>query len=174
MKRRLIVGTINHWRDDEEWENVHVDISPREIWDVELGPVPVDVVADLGEKLPFGMWEFDEVRCHHVLEHMHIEGIVRGVSEVFRVLKGEGIFDVEVPDMDRVCKAWVKGEYPKEDLQQWIYGEQLPNHELGDDHRYGLWEEKLRGILEDAQFIVPKREKTGLALRFLARKPKRL
>ena len=172
MKRRLIVGTINHWPDDGEWENTHVDISAREIWDVEKGPVPVDIVADLADGLPMiRPGRFDEVRCHHVLEHMTLPAVKCGIDAVWRVLKRGGVFDVEVPDMDRIAQAWVNEEYPKEDLQQWIYGEQLPRHEPGDNHRYGFWADKLRVLLEIVGFEVPAREETGLAVRYIARKP---
>ena len=32
MQHRLIVGTINHYADDDGWENFHMDASPRGLW----------------------------------------------------------------------------------------------------------------------------------------------
>jgi len=172
VKKRLIAGTINHWADDEVWHNVHLDISDRGIHDAAIGAfVQPDVVADLSNGLPmFGDDTFDEVRAHHVLEHIPYGGPL-AIAAIFRVLKPGGVFDVEVPDMDRIAKAWVDGEHDHADLQQWIYGEQLKNHEPGDSHRFAFSEDVLRDLLMAAGFTVGERMETGLALRLIATKP---
>lgn len=173
MRRVLIAGTINHRVSDDSVEYVHLDISPRDIWHPEEGAVPVDIVADLADGLPmFESDTFDEVIAHHVLEHLTREGGRRAMAAIFRVLKPGGLFDVEVPDMDRICEAWLAETFSRHDLQQWIYGENLPNHEAGDSHRFGYWEDEMRVTLEAIGFRVGRREETGLALRFRAVKPR--
>lgn len=175
MKVRLIAGTINHHQDDDEWHNIHLDVSERGIHSLVGGKgrfVPPDVVANLADGLPmFEKNHFDEVRLNHVLEHMSLEANHRALTAVFRVLKQGGIADIEVPDIDAVCRAWVAGEYTPDALQQWIYGEELKYHEPGDSHRYGFWSERLQEILEATGFKVDACENVGLALRAMARKP---
>ena len=176
MKTRLIAGTINFWPNDDEWTNIHLDISDRGIYDANDGRaqfVPPDIVADLADGLPMIVDDtFNEVRLHHVLEHLSLEANKAALAAVFRVLKPGGCADIEVPDMDAICHSWVQGIYTPDQLQQWIYGEQLKNHEPGDSHRYGFWEERLRDLLVDVGFAVDERlDPGGLALRVIARKP---
>lgn len=176
MKTRLIAGTINHKPDDEEWANTHLDISPRGIYDANDGKarfVKPDVVADLADGLPmFLEGYFDEVLLDHVLEHMPLERNRLALAAVFRVLKPGGVAVIAVPDMDAVCHAWVEGVYTRDELQQWIYGEQLKHHESGDSHRFGFWDERLRGLLEEVGFTVSEPlSPGGLELRVAATKP---
>lgn len=169
-KLRLVAGTINAWPDDAEWRNYTLDICPREIWDRDLpGPIAPDFVADLAD-FDFKAETFDEIRAHHVLEHMTYPQAAEAVGNVWRLLKPGGVFDVEVPDMDAVAAAWHTGDHSPEDLQQWIYGEQLSNHTAADSHRYGWTEPALREILTAHSFTVGNRYAEGLALRFTATK----
>lgn len=176
MKTRLIAGTINHKSSDGEWTNVHLDISSRGIYQSTDGRgrfVKPEVVADLAGGLPmFEEGNFDEVRLDHVLEHMPLEANALALAAVFRVLKPGGVADIAVPDMDAVCQAWVDGRFTKDELQQWIYGEELKHHEPGDSHRFGFWEDRLRGLLEEIGFTVSEPlSPGGLELRVLATKP---
>lgn len=109
---------------------------------------------------------------HHVLEHMTGRGGAAAVEAAFRVLKQGGVFDVEVPDLDRICDAWTSNGLTDAEVVQWLYGEDLGDrHSLSDCHRYAYNEESLRDVLGDAGFVVGEREPTGLAVRFLAVKP---
>lgn len=172
MKYRLIAGTINHYVPEEGWENLHLDVSPRGIWHHDLNlTVAPDFVADLADLSFLREEMFDEVRAHHVLEHMSYQQAEAACQSVYRVLKPGGTFDVEVPDADRVCHAYVAGELDADALSQWLYGEQLPNHEPGDSHRYGHTPATLGGLLAQAGFKFGDRDDTGLALRYLAKKP---
>ena len=47
--------------------------------------------------LPFGDDHFEEVRCHHVLEHMERRDLVPVMNEMWRVLRPGGVVDIEVP-----------------------------------------------------------------------------
>lgn len=169
MKMRLIAGTINDWPDDGEWRNFTLDVSPRGIWNHDLAmAVQPDFVADITNLVEFREDTFDEVRLHHVLEHLSgAQGRV-ALGELHRVLKPGATLDVEVPDLDRVCSAYVTEEISADDARQWLLGEQLANHEDSDTHRC-LWTDgELRAALVDAGFAMGEREETGLALRFVA------
>ena len=167
----LIAGTINHHQDTDEVRYVHLDASPRNIYDSELNMMLApDVVADLSDELPmFGDNSFDEIRCHHVLEHMIYDKSRIAVAAMFRVLKPGGIIDVEVPDMTKIAQAWVDKKYTHAELQQWIYGEDL--HGAYDGHRQALDRADLKEILVEAGFQLVDEPETGLATRFIAKKP---
>jgi ubiquinone/menaquinone biosynthesis C-methylase UbiE len=57
----------------------------------------VTLVAD-GQYLPFRHSIFDGILCSHVLEHMIDDS--KGLNEIFRVLKIQGIFSLVVPNDD--------------------------------------------------------------------------
>lgn len=172
MRYRLIAGTINRYEPEEGWTNIHMDVSPRGIWISDLSfAVAPEVIGDIANMVDFRDEMFDAVRLHHVLEHLDFESARNALAETFRVLKPLGTLDIEVPDLDRVTRAWHAGELDDKGFQQWVYGEQLKNHEPGDSHRFGWWEKPLRWELTQAGFEVGDREETGLALRFVATKP---
>ena len=60
-----------------------------------LAPQYVRVVADV-QQLPFSDCSFDAVTCYGVLQHLTPDGQVEGVSELFRVLRHQGLAFVEV------------------------------------------------------------------------------
>jgi len=171
MKRRLIAGTINRYYPEPGWVNVHIDISDRGIWDAQLNHVvQPEFVGSIAEMPMFEDGEFDEIRCHHVLEHLHPDWANQAMREAWRVLKPGGVYDVEVPDADRIARAWCAGEIVLWEMAQWMLGEQLPNHEPGDSHRALFTEASLRERLSAAGFEPGESLPTGLAVRFRAEK----
>ena len=170
-KVRLIAGTINRHPDTEEWRNVHLDIEAREIYDLGLRiPVMPDVIADIAE--PLAMFEadyFDEVRCHHVLEHLSLDRAGLAFHNIFRVLKPGGVFDVETPDMGRIAHSWLYGPYGQRELQQWIHGEDLCG--AHDPHRSSWNRQMLCEGLWAHGFEILDQPETGLAVRLIAVKP---
>lgn len=167
----LLAGTINHFQDTEDTAYVHLDASPRPIYDASLNMMLApDVVADLADELPmFADEAFDEIRCHHVLEHITPERARFAMLALARVLKSGGTLDVEVPDMTRIAKAWLEGPATHEELQQWIYGEDL--HGEYDGHRQALDADSLKALLDFAGLRIIENPETGLAIRYIARKP---
>lgn len=172
MKLRLHAGTINHWPDEKGFRNYHVDISPRPIWDrsINMAVLP-DFVADIASLNDFRPGTFDEIRCHHVLEHLARARASLALEELHRVLKPGGTLDIEVPDVGKVCKAWLYDDLGHDGLVQWLYGEELPYHEPTDSHRYGWTGQLLRAALTDAGFEPGDEVDAGLACRFVAVKP---
>lgn len=172
MKKRLIVGVINRYYAEEGWQNWHLDVSDRGIWDPEIEmTVYPDFVGDVADLAAFRDETFDEVRAHHVLEHLTIRDVESAAEGVYRILVPGGVFDVEVPDVSRVATAINDGGLERDEWNQWLYGEALVNHEPGDTHRSGWTYETLRAVLADFGFGVGNREESGLALRLIAHKP---
>jgi len=61
-----------------------------------------DVVADIEGRFPFEDNTFDQVRAHHILEHVHNEAKVHVMAEIWRVLRPGGVADIEVPTFPSV------------------------------------------------------------------------
>jgi len=57
-----------------------------------------DVLHDIETPWPFEDNIFEEVRAHHVLEHIHTEKKTFVMYEAWRVLKPGGVLDIEVPE----------------------------------------------------------------------------
>jgi len=55
------------------------------------------ITHDIETPLPFPDNHFDEVRAHHILEHVHTEKKTLVMYEIWRVLKPGGIADIELP-----------------------------------------------------------------------------
>ena len=174
MRHRLIAGTINAWPAlDNGWRNWTLDVQPRTIWsrELEMGILP-DFVADIGEGLAdFRENTFDEIRCHHVLEHLFYEQAVAAVSAFARILKTEGRLDVETPDVLKVIDAWGRDELDLRDLNQWLYGEHLPNHDAADTHKTGWSRGSLWELVSDAGFALVEEPAAGLSCRLIVVKP---
>ena len=171
-KRRMVLlaGTINHRQNTDEEVYIHLDASPRPIYDAELNMMLApDIVANIADELPMLPDEhFDEVRLHHVLEHMTHNQTTIALAAIFRVLKYGGTLDVECPDMTRIAEAWLDPHYTHEELQQWLYGEDLGGE--FDIHRQAIDAESLRTFVEGAGFKIDDQPETGLAVRYIARK----
>lgn len=173
LKYRLVVGTINAWPDEDGWRTWTLDIADRGIWDRDLQmAVLPDFVESITNLEMFRPTMFDEVRAHHILEHLSLEDGLAALAQIHRILKVGGVLDVEVPDVARVCLAWTREELDDDGLRQWLYGEQLPNHLPGDSHRYAWMERELAAALDEEGFDAYDRLETGLALRFRAVKRK--
>lgn len=145
---RLIAGTINRYPAEEGWENVHLDKSGRLL----PGGVPPEIVASI-EAIPGEAATFDEIVCSQVLEHLVHANALQALGEFFRVLKPGGLLKLDVPDLDKLCRAWVDGWLEREVVSQLVYGDpsNMPDDHL-NAHRNGWWKERLLGALSDAGF----------------------
>lgn len=182
MKLRLIAGTINRYDPEPGWRNVHADISARPIHDgVANIFVQPDVYVDLSDRdaivTAFHGSMFDEIRMHHVLEHIPREpgagdsgSAARALENVYWLLRPGGILDIEVPDIDKVLTAWHDDELGIQGMEQWLYGERLGSS--ADAHR-SIWNRTLLTVaLEDVGFDEGLDDlSSGYSTRFTARKP---
>jgi SAM-dependent methyltransferase len=113
----------------------------------------VDVVADLGARLPFEDGTADLVYASHVLEHFPTDAVPGILREWRRVLRRGGRILVAVPDLDEIAHRLVsnRGWFTPPN-QPWIgaiYGGQ--RDEL-DFHKTGFTAPWLASLLSDAGF----------------------
>jgi predicted SAM-dependent methyltransferase len=94
----------------------------------------------------------DVVNTNHLLEHLNFNDVPRAIGQVYRVLKPNGHWTIEVPDLIWVIKDFLN---TAEDRRwgwkiQTIFG--LQNHQ-GEFHKTGFSPERLGRLLKDAGFV---------------------
>ncbi len=60
------------------------------------------------DKLPYEDETVDQINSSHSLEHVGKYEVIPILQEWYRVLKFNGILRIEVPDLEWVCKNWLK------------------------------------------------------------------
>ncbi len=113
----------------------------------------VDVVADIGEPLPFADGEADLIYVSHVLEHFATDTVPVLLKDWRRVLRDGGLLLVAVPDLDVIARLLVEraGWFtpPHGPWVGAIYGGQKDEY---DFHKTGFNAPALAGLLRDAGF----------------------
>lgn len=69
-----------------------------------------DYVADASQKLPFNDETFNIVYSSHALEHIPWFKTKDVLIEWIRIIKKGGVLEIWVPDGEKICEAFVKGE----------------------------------------------------------------
>jgi predicted SAM-dependent methyltransferase len=86
----------------KEWTNIQFVATPRppikNIYDVDLSKRALD----------FSNNTFDAVNTYHVLEHLTPHEGQKFIAEIFRVLKPNGIFRLSTPDLQSVCREYLR------------------------------------------------------------------
>ena len=96
---KLNFGPGPNWiKPSKEW--LSVDVDPN------LGDIVVDF-KDF-EKLPFKDNSIECVYGSHVFEHMSIFTTPKVFSEIYRVLKKDGVFRLILPDTEKSINEYVK------------------------------------------------------------------
>lgn len=76
---------------------------------LDLAPKRSDVrYCDLAARWPFDDGSIDVAYSSHVIEHLTREQADFLVSESYRVLKPGGIFRVATPDLEQICRLYLK------------------------------------------------------------------
>ena len=58
--------------------------------------------------LPFENNSFDAAYSSHFFEHLHKEDAKFVIKEAYRILKKDGILRIVVPDLENICREYIK------------------------------------------------------------------
>jgi len=129
-----------------------------------------DIKADT-LMLPVRSNTCDAVICHHVLEHLGYTGAVYALSEFYRVLKPNGVVELETPDPERSFRAFISNSEPhwRAAVLSWIFGIE----ESGMGHKGLLPKELFERLVTEAgfcslEFSEPKTHRHRWGLRCIA------
>ncbi len=91
----LNIGCGNHYNNG--WINIDINSKAESV-----------LKHDLRKGLPFPDNYFDAVYSSHLLEHLTKEEAKKKLLEERRVLKNNGIIRIVVPDLERICRNYIK------------------------------------------------------------------
>jgi predicted SAM-dependent methyltransferase len=94
-KTYLNIGCGNYYHKD--WTNIDFVSKSKDV-----------VAHNLLNGIPFPDYNFDVVYHSHVLEHFQQKDGEKLIQECFRVLKKGGIIRIAVPDLEVICKEYLK------------------------------------------------------------------
>ena len=76
---------------------------------IDIAPQSVGVIAhDLSQGIPLPDNVCDVVYHSHVLEHIRRSDVLPFMQECYRVLKPGGILRIAVPDLEKICRVYLK------------------------------------------------------------------
>jgi len=113
---------------------------------------PADIIMDI-RNLDFDDNSLEEIVSSHVLEHISMHETIRVLQEMYRVLKPEGILQLEVPDLEYCLSEWLKTD--EESEHKWnfylmrIFGSQINEYEY---HKTGFTEKRITNLLTTIGF----------------------
>jgi len=83
--------------------------------------------ANLLERLPYQYNTVSYIYCSHFLEHIPRNKALHFLSECARILKKDGILRLVVPDMENICKEYIRiiDNEPHSFKRDWIVHELL-------------------------------------------------
>ena len=113
----------------------------------------VDFVGDAADLSQIDDEMFDEVYASHVIEHLgHREEPPAALKGICRILKPGGVLRLSVPDLDVLCKLFVREDLDinaKFSVMRIMFGGQSDDY---DFHKVGLTWDFLRYFLSVAGF----------------------
>jgi predicted SAM-dependent methyltransferase len=83
----------------------------------------VDFVSDIRRKLPFENGTVDEIVSCATLEHLLLVQTMRLLREFYRIMKPGSILTIAVPDLNKICNAYVGRTVELPLVHQYIYGQ---------------------------------------------------
>lgn len=85
------------------------DIIHPDWMNIDMNSKNINVLKyDITRPLPYESSSADAVYCSHVLEHMEEETTDRVLKEIHRMLKKDGIIRILVPDLEAICRNYIK------------------------------------------------------------------
>ncbi|MBS0187604.1 MAG: methyltransferase domain-containing protein [Planctomycetes bacterium] len=122
------------------------------IMDTLPGP-HVDILGNCRDLSQFSDGSIDEVYASHVYEHLsYMDELVPALEEVYRVLKRGGLFRMGVPDLEVICRLFLRpgqSVSTRSQLMRMMYGGQIDEF---DYHKAGFWFDAVRDLLVDIGF----------------------
>lgn len=114
--------------------------------------------------LSYGDGTVDEIFNHALLEHIPPWDTLRALREWHRALKSGGIVQVEVPDLERIFRAWLlDGTLSEKSALDNIFGgNKNPRKSWQQHHLTGFTFERLARLMEEAGFIDLERVETNI------------
>jgi predicted SAM-dependent methyltransferase len=123
------------------------------IFNIMPGPA-VDFVGDCRDLSSFADASVDEIYASHVYEHVsYARDLPQAFREAYRVLKPGGRFYVGVPDLEALCRLFIRPDFDKNQrfwIMRIIYGGQVNEY---DFHKAGLTQEFLAHLFSQAGFV---------------------
>ena len=109
--------------------------------DVRPGP-KVDITADLNERLPFDSDQFDGIFSQFLLEHLRLPKLRGFLSEVYRILKPNGLAVIICANLLEQARVLIEREEWNDDVIYMVFGgnpDYLENyHHLGLSPAYAV------------------------------------
>ena len=136
---RLHIGGV---QVREGWKILNVQANPG-----------VDFVGNIIDLSQFADRSIDEIYASHVLEHVPQGGVAHTFAGLYRVLKRGGRLMVSVPDMDVLCRLFLRTDLAgggRYEVMRMMFGGQTNAH---DFHYFGWNLEFMRNFLEEAGFM---------------------
>lgn len=116
-----------------------------------------DIVADVTKGLLFEDSSIQEIIAIHFLEHLFKIQVEPFLKECYRVLKPGGILEIEIPDVEKMTKAFGQ---KKIDFQTYIRrifgGIAVDKTYIPGMHKWGWSEKTVKELLEKLKFEVTK------------------
>jgi len=128
---------------------------PRPDWEIfNIQKAPnIDHIGDASDLSRFEDQTFDELYASHVLEHFDYNGpMQKTLKEWCRVLKPKGKLYLSVPDMEVLCKLFVKQGITAQTrfhLIRMMFGGHVDEY---DYHYTGFYSDFLNSVLAGAGF----------------------
>jgi predicted SAM-dependent methyltransferase len=95
---------------------------------VDIMPGPkTNIVADIRKSLPFKDGQVEEILSVATLEHLLIEQTNRLIMEFYRILEPGGKLTIAVPDLKKICQAYIDHTASHTMIIKYIYGELFEN-----------------------------------------------
>jgi predicted SAM-dependent methyltransferase len=156
---------LHIWREGEEYYQQKSDKFLREWTNVMFVAVPRPPIknvyyVDLSkETLDFSDGTFDAVNAYHVLEHLTPHEGQKFVAEIFRVLKPDGVLRVSVPDLQKLCREYLRqlaitSEKPTlQNIQRYQWSVMTVFEQMVRDKSGGMMLDALRDGKYDREYI---------------------
>lgn len=123
---------------------------------VDIVPGPnVDIVASAHDLHMIKDESVEEILAEHILEHLTFYQANLALAEWYRVLTFNGKLFIEVPDLLRICEAFIEGnEYQRfqNNIGYWSLSHQIFGNQRGRNHEENLAQTHKSGYTLDRLF----------------------